>query len=148
MNEVAAPTPGNIADLRRPATPNTFLAGPAGFTPTPDLQTRCFDLSPERLLAAMKGVMAAQPRTRALADDPERRRADYVTRVRVFGFPDIVLVQALPVGNGQSGLVVYSYSLIGHHDFGVNRGRVEALLIALDDALATSGQLSCPARNK
>lgn len=148
VEEVAAPAPGNISDIQRPATPNTFLAGPAGFTPAPDLQTRHFDLAPEQLFAAMKGVMAAQPRVTALADDPGRLRADYVVRVRVFGFPDIVLVQALPAGSGQSGLVVYSYSLKGHYDFGVNRSRVIAFLTALDDALASSRQLPRPARNK
>ena len=148
MEEVAAPAPGNISEIRRPATPNSFLAGPAGFRPTPDLQTRRFDLAPEQLLTAMNGMMAAQPRVTALADDPRRLRADYVARVRVFGFPDIVLVQALPAGSGQSDLVLYSYSLKGHYDFGVNRGRVKALLNALNRALAPSSQLSRPARNK
>jgi uncharacterized protein (DUF1499 family) len=136
MGEVAPPAPGNISDIRRPSSPNTSLAGPAGFTPTPDLQTRRFDLPPDRLLAATHRVVTAQPRVTALGDDPKRLRADYVVRSRVFGFPDIVLVQALAAGDGQSELVVYSYSLKGHYDFGVNRGRVRALLSALDGALA------------
>ncbi len=136
MGEVAPPAPGNISDIRRPTSPNTCLAGPAGFTPTPDLQTRRFDLAPDRLLAAMQRVVMAQPRVTALADDPKRLRADYVVRSRVFGFPDIVLVQALAAGDGQSELAVYSYSLKGHYDFGVNRGRVRTLLSALDGALA------------
>ena len=136
MGEVAPPTPGDISGIQRPTSPNTCLAGPPGFMPTPDLQTRRFDLPPERLLAAMQGVMLAQPRVTALADDPRRLRADYVVRSRVFGFPDIVLVQALAAGDGQSDLVVYSYSVKGHYDFGVNRGRVRTLLSALDAALA------------
>ena len=110
--------------------------GAPGFVPTPDLQTRRFDVVPERLLAAMQDVMLAQPRVTALAHDPKRMRADYVVRSRVFGFPDIVLVQALAAGDGQSELVVYSRSLKGHYDFGVNRSRVKALLSALDGALA------------
>ncbi len=138
FDEVTAPAPGNISEIRRPTSPNTFLAGPAGFTPTPDLQTRRFDMAPDRLLAVMRGVVMAQPRVTALADDPGRLRADYVVRSRVFGFPDIVLTQALPAGDGQSDLVVYSYSLKGHYDFGVNHGRVKALLTALDGALARS----------
>ena len=44
-------------------------------------------------------------------------------------------MQALAAGDGQSDLVVYSYSLKGHYDFGVNRSRVRALLSALDRAL-------------
>ena len=136
VQEVSAPAPGDISEIQRPASPNTCLAGPPGFVPTPDLQTRHFDMVPERLLAAMHGVMLAQPRTTALAHDPKRMRDDYVVRSRVFGFSDIVLVQALAAGDGQSELVVYSYSLKGHYDFGVNRGRVRTILSALDGALA------------
>lgn len=136
VKDVAAPAPGNISEIRRPASPNTCLAGPAGFTPTPDLQTRRFDVAPERLLAIMRDILSMQPRTDALAVDPGRLRADYVVRSRVFGFPDVVLVQVLPVNAGQSELVLYSYSLKGHYDFGVNRNRITALLTALDAALA------------
>ena len=136
MGEVAPPAPGDISEIQRPTSPNTCLAGPPGFKPTPDLQTRRFNVTPERLLAAMQGVMRAQPRVTALADDFKRLRADYVVRSRVFGFPDIVLVQALAAGGGQSDLAVYSYSLKGYYDFGVNRGRVKALLSTLDSALA------------
>ena len=141
FDEVTAPAPGDISEIRRPASPNTCLAGPAGFTPAPDLQTRRFAMAPDRLLAAMQGVIMAQPRVAALADDPGRLRADYVVRSRVFGFPDIVLAQALPAGDGQSDLVLYSYSLKGYYDFGVNRGRVKALLTALDGVLARSRAL-------
>ncbi len=84
----------------------------------------------------MQEIMLAQPRAALLAADPQRLRADYVVRSRVFGFPDIVLMQALPVGDGQSGLVLYSYSVKGHYDFGVNRARVRTLLAALGAALA------------
>ena len=136
VKDVAAPAPGNISEIRRPASPNTCLAGPAGFTPMPDLQTRRFDVAPERLLAIMRDILSMQPRTDALAVDPGRLRADYVVRSRVFGFPDIVLVQVLPVNTGQSELVLYSYSLKGHYDFGVNRNRIMALLTALDAELA------------
>lgn len=136
VKDVAAPAPGNISEIRRPASPNTCLAGPAGFTPTPDLQTRRFDVAPERLLAIMRDILSMQPRTDALAVDPGRLRADYVVRSRVFGFPDVVLVQVLPVNAGQSELVLYSYSLKGHYDFGVNRNRITALLTALDAELA------------
>jgi len=59
-----------------------------------------------------------------------------VVRSRVFRFPDIVLVQALPALEGRSDLILYSYSLKGHYDFGVNRHRVVALLTKLGAALA------------
>lgn len=136
VNEgVALPTPGDLSGIRRPASPNTCLAGPAKFVPSPDLPTGYYDIAPEQLLAVVQGVIVTQPRTTALALDTDRLRADYVVRSRVFGFPDIVLTQVLRAADGQSALVLYSYSLKGRYDFGVNRSRVIAVLTALEAAL-------------
>lgn len=135
VEEVASSAPGDLANLRRPSSPNSCLAGPAGYAPVPDLPTRQYDVPPEQLLAAVQDVIMARPRTKALALDGNRLRADYVVRSRVFGFPDVVLTQVLRVEDGQSALVLYSYSLKGHYDFGVNRSRVTAILAALDAVL-------------
>lgn len=137
FDEVAAPTPGDISAIRRPTSPNTCVAAPAGFALVPDLPTRRYDVPPDRLFATVREVVASQPRTRELAVDTGRLRADYVVRSLVFRFPDIVLAQVLPVSERQSDLVLYSYSLKGHYDFGVNRGRVGGLLSGLDAALAS-----------
>ncbi len=136
VDEVAAPASGDISELRRPASPNTYLAGPAGFVLGPDLPTRRYDVPPDRLFATVREVIMAQPRTTALAVDLDRLRADYVVRSRIFRFPDVVLVQVLPTADGRGDLVLYSYSLKGHYDFGVNRSRVATVLAALDAALA------------
>ena len=138
VDEVAAPAPGNISEIQRPASPNTCLAAPRGFALPPDLQTRHYDVPPDRLFATLQEVIAAQPRATALAVDPGRLRADYVVRSRIFRFPDVVLAQVLRASDGQSDLVLYSYSLKGHYDFGVNRSRVVALLATLDAAPALS----------
>lgn len=135
VEKVASFASGDLSDLQRPSSPNTYLAGPIGFEPIPDLATQQYDVPPEQLLAAVQGVIMAQPRTTALAFDSGRLRADYVVRSRVFGFRDVVLTQVLRLPDGQSALVLYSYSLTGHYDFGVNRSRVTALLAALDVVL-------------
>lgn len=132
---IAAPAPGDLAAIQRPASPNTALAGPAGFMPTPDMPTRRYNVPPDRLFAAVRTVIAARPRTVPLGDDAGRWRTDHVERSMVFRFPDIVLAQVLAAGDGQSDLVLYSYSLKGRYDFGVNRRRVAAILSALDKAL-------------
>jgi len=138
FGKIVPPSPGNIAEIRRPASPNTYLAGPAALALPADLPTRRYDIAPDRLFATVREVIAAQPRTTALAVDAGRLRADYVVRSRVFRFPDIVLAQVLPTDDGNSDLALYSYSLKGHYDFGVNRARVTALLGALDTALGQS----------
>lgn len=136
FEKVTAPAPGDISGIRRPTSPNTYLAAAPGFIPAPDLPTRHYDLPPDRLFATVREVIEAAPRTTELAADPGRLRADYLVRSRVFRFPDIVLAQVLRASDGKSNLVLYSYSLKGHYDFGVNRGRVTALLDALEARLA------------
>lgn len=135
FDEVSAPAPGDISAIRRPTSPNTCVAAPAGFALAPDLPTRRYDVPPDRLFASVREMIASQPRTKELAVDSGRLRADYVVRSLVFRFPDIVLAQVLRISEKQSDLVLYSYSLKGHYDFGVNRGRVSGLLSGLDAAL-------------
>jgi uncharacterized protein (DUF1499 family) len=136
FDEVAVPAPGDISAIRRPTSPNTCVAAPAGFALAPDLPTRRYDVSPVRLFATVRRLIASRPRTTELAVDSGRLRVDFVTRSLVFRFPDIVLAQVLRVSEEQSDLVLYSYSLKGHYDFGVNRSRVSGLLAGLDVALA------------
>ena len=121
--------------MQRPSSPNTYLAAPAGFPLAPDLPTQHYPVAPEQMFATVRKVIAASPRTTELAVDAGRLRADYVVRSRIFRFPDIVLVQVLRASDGQSDLALYSYSLKGHYDFGVNRERVTALLAALNATL-------------
>jgi uncharacterized protein (DUF1499 family) len=49
-------------------------------------------------------------------------------------YPDIVVAEAAVVEGG-TGLWLYSRSLIGYSDLGVNRARVMAWLAALEAAL-------------
>ena len=116
IEELASSVPADLSNLRRPSSPNTYLAGPLGFVPTPDFQ----------------------PRMTALVFDGDKLRADYAARSLVFGFPDILLTQVLPTGDGKSALVLYSYSLKGYYDFGVNRRRVTAILAGLNAASVRS----------
>ena len=46
-------------------------------------------------------------------------------------FPDTIDAEVLPVGDNQSTLALYSRSLIGRKDFGVNRARLTRWLAAL-----------------
>jgi uncharacterized protein (DUF1499 family) len=47
-------------------------------------------------------------------------------------YPDTIDAQVFPAGEGQSTLAIYSRSLIGYGDFGVNHTRVERWLAALE----------------
>ncbi len=126
------PQPMDMAAIVRPASPNTTLAGPAGFNPAPDIVTPSFPVPSTRLYAAINAVASEQPRTYPAANYDERLQAHYVVRSAVLNFPDLVTVSVSGPNGGPSTLVVYSRSVYGHSDFGANRKRVEAWLAALN----------------
>lgn len=127
------PPPMNMAALQRPATPNSALAAPAGFHLTPDIVTPAFTVPPQRLFAAIQQVAAAEPRSFLQVAYPEKLQAHYVLRSDWLNFPDLVTVQVTP----ESQLILWSRSVYGRSDFGVNKARLAAWLAALDRVLAT-----------
>lgn len=128
------PAPQDLAHIERPATPNTALAAPAGFVPTPDIVTRRYTVPPDRLYVAIRQVAEAQERTFLQVAYDDRLQAHYVARSWFFNFPDLIALQVNP----DSTLVIWSRSLYGQSDLGVNRKRITAWLAALDAALAAS----------
>ena len=128
---VPVPPPIDFSALVRPATPNTALAAPAGFRPEPDIVTRAYGVTPQKLYEAVRRVALAQPRTYAHVAYDDRLQAHFVARSAVFNFPDLIAVQVTPEG----GLILWSRSVYGEFDLGVNRKRVQAWLAALDAAL-------------
>ncbi len=118
----------DMTALQRPATPNTALAAPAGFAPTPDIETPRHDAAPDRLFAAIRAVALAQPRTTEQAVFPAQHQAHFVARSRWFNFPDLIAVQVTDDG----GLILWSRSVHGRSDFGANRARLVAWLAALE----------------
>ncbi len=74
-------------------------------------------------LAAFDRVARAAPRTRVLAGSPQEGKVTYVTRSRVFGFPDYTTAAL----DGED-LVVHGRLRFGQSDLGVNRARVDGWL--------------------
>jgi uncharacterized protein (DUF1499 family) len=124
------PPPMDMAALQRPSSPNTALAAPEGFRPAPDIVTRRYDMKPADLYAAIRRAALAQPRTWEQVAYDDRLQAHFVARSAVFNFPDLIAVQVNPDGT----LVLWSRSVYGRGDFGVNRKRLQAWLAALDAA--------------
>jgi uncharacterized protein (DUF1499 family) len=132
------PPPMDVAHIVRPSSPNTALAAPAGFGPPPDIVTRQYPIPAAGLFALVRDVAANQPRTYQAALYPDLLQAHYVARTAVFNFPDLVMVQVRQEGPGASDLILYSRSIYGKSDFGVNRKRVEAWLAAIQMKLPSS----------
>jgi uncharacterized protein (DUF1499 family) len=132
------PMPSPVVPLRivRPATPNTALAAPRGFFPPPDIATPLYPLPAARLFATIEKVAAEAPRTYLQVSYETELQADYVARSRAFNFPDLILVAVEPRDKEHAVLILYSRSVYGRSDFGINRSRMKAWLAALDRLIA------------
>jgi uncharacterized protein (DUF1499 family) len=135
-----APAPIDPAAIVRPATPNTALAAPAGFAPAPDIVTPPYRVPADRLFAAIRKVADGQPRTFPAALYADRLQAQFVARSLVFNFPDLIMVQVKPDGANASDLILWSRSVYGESDLGVNRKRAESWLAALQTELPPSSE--------
>lgn len=94
--------------------------GAAAFCPGPNSRySGASNEGLERLMA----VAEAWPRTTRLAGSAEEGRITYVTRSRVFGFPDYTTIALRDVGD-TSDLCLIAQQRFGLDDFGVNAGRI------------------------
>jgi hypothetical protein len=121
----------DMTRIERPATPNTFLAGPAGMRPQPDLVLEPQKLPAQGLYEKARVVFDGQPRAYVAAEFPNQLQVHYVARSALLNFPDLVTVQVEEAAAGQSTLVIWSRSVYGRSDFGVNRERALAWLAAM-----------------
>src|SRR5581483_10195676 len=119
--------PVDWATLTRHSTPNDALVCPAAYCPhaKPDREPRTYPLEPSALLARLKEVVRGDGNTTELhcgADCDHRAR--FIQYTRLMRYPDTIDVEVFPITGGSS-LAIYSRSLIGRGDFGVNRARIE-----------------------
>ena len=122
------------ATLTRHPTPNDALVCPAGHCPNakPDEAPKVYPVAPGELLARVKQIALAEPDTTELPCEPRcDRTARFVQYTKLMRFPDTIDVEVIPVG-ANSTLALYSRSLVGRKDFGVNRARLRRWRDALD----------------
>ena len=129
--------PVDWAKLTRHTTPNDALVCLAVHCPhaQSDGEPKVYETSPAKLLARLKAIALAEPHVRELPGAPETG-ARFLQHTRLMRYPDTIDVDVCPVGNDRSTLAIYSRSLIGRKDFGVNRARITRWLAALDQASA------------
>ena len=117
-------------------TANQYLMCPPGFCDAnPHADSPVFDVSVEQLRGRWREVVAVQPRIVLLAEDEDGQQFDYVQRSARFRFPDIITVRFISVSSSLSTLAIYSRSIYGKSDFGVNRERIDAWLKTLREGL-------------
>ena len=128
----------NFAALERTPKPNQFVVCPPGLCPAKvDLDSPTFEVHVERLETAWHEIASAEPRVELADKDDARRLRNYVQRAAIMRYPDIITVQFMPDKGGGSTLAIYSRSVYGYSDFGVNKRRVTNWLAKLQNKLAT-----------
>jgi uncharacterized protein (DUF1499 family) len=137
---LSAPVLMDMSHIERPPSPNTALAAPMGTQPAPDIVTPDFPVPAARLYAAVRAVAAGQPRVFMAAEFPAQRQVHFVARSAVLNFPDLITAQVAEAGPDSSTLVLYSRSVYGYGDFGVNRQRLDFWLAALRINLEQPGE--------
>ena len=122
--------------LERTPNPNQFLMCPPGYCAAPmERASPVYDVPVAALRAAWVKAVATAPRIVVRGEDAQTQTIDYVQRSALLRYPDLVTVQFIALGTGQSTLAVYSRSIYGRSDFGVNEKRVTGWLVKLDAAL-------------
>jgi uncharacterized protein (DUF1499 family) len=134
------PPPMNTAQIVRPASPNTALAAPEGFNPSPDTVTPSYPVQADRMFTLIQGVAIGQPRTYRAALYADRLQAHYIARSALFNFPDLITVQVTKADADSSTLIMYSRSVYGHSDLGVNRQRINTWLAALQTKIPSPSE--------
>ncbi len=126
----------DFAELRLTDEPNQFLMCPPGHCGAiPHADSPVLDVSVEQLRDRWREVLAVQPRVELLAEDEKGQQFNYVQRSARFRFPDLITVRFISVSFSKSTLAIYSRSVYGKSDFGVNRERIEAWLKTLREGL-------------
>ena len=121
--------PVDFATLSLSSKPNQYLLCPASLCKAkPNASSPVFELPADRLRAKWDAMVAKQPRVQRLNQSADGMQIDYVQRSARFRFPDLVTVRFVPISPTQSTLAIYSRSIYGRSDFGVNKKRVEAWL--------------------
>ena len=128
------PEPIDFSTLVPPASPNACLLAPPGDTSTLQKTIALLPVSLDAVWAALRVLGNDVPRCTRIAEWSDLRQAQWVVRSAMAGFPDIVAAQAVALPGG-TGVYLYSRSLVGHYDFGVNRARVEAWRARLNAVL-------------
>ena len=126
----------DFAALKLTDKPNQFLICPPGLCgATPHADSPVFDVSLEELRGRWRELLAVQPRVVLLAEDKAGQQFDYVQRSARLRFPDLITVRFIAISPSQSTLAIYSRSIYGESDFGVNRARIDAWLKTLQNVV-------------
>ena len=125
----------DFKSLQRPASPNTALLLPPGFSSSAkaDAETPVYDVSPKDLYVRALRLIGEKREWQLGEQDAATMRFTFIAVTPLLRFKDDVDVAILPV-EGQpdkSSFAAYSRSRVGYSDLGANLKRLDAFAAAL-----------------
>lgn len=125
----------DFASLRKTSRPNQFLVLPPGVgVEEPDLVAPAFDVPAAQLAELWRRQVAIGSDIAERRWDAATLTGDYVERSKLMRYPDLITVQFRPLDSTRSTLAIYSRSVYGYSDRGVNQRRVRQWLDRLSEA--------------
>lgn len=127
--------PVDFATLERRTSPNDALICPGDMCPraTADAASPAFPVAASVLREKLRAIVLAEPGASELDVGAGTDRLRFVQRSRLLRYPDIIDALVAPRGDNASTLALYSRSLVGRRDFGVNRARLERWVARLPE---------------
>lgn len=89
----------------------------------------------EETRAAWEKILSGEPRVKELRRNADATQIDYVQRSAFWRFPDLITIRFIPIGENKTTIAIYSRSIYGQGDFGVNRARIRDWVARLNAML-------------
>lgn len=129
----------DFTTLERADTPNQYLACPnevcSAFI---DDLPPVYAASVAEVRSAWEALMKSEPRVREKRRDLTGVQIDYVQRSRLLRFPDLITVRFIAIDANRTTLAIYSRSIYGQGDMGVNKARIRGWIGRLNNVLKLS----------
>jgi uncharacterized protein (DUF1499 family) len=132
--------PVNFERLRLRGSPNDALICPEKACPLVENAARApiLSIAAAQLQSQIIRYVLDAPNAAPLKGSDENRLR-YVQYSRWLRFPDIVDIEIVPIDGDHATLAVYSRSVFGYGDMGVNKARINQLLDKLTAGAPISG---------
>ncbi|GHA40345.1 hypothetical protein GCM10008927_00580 [Amylibacter ulvae] len=98
------------------------LTKPNGYTLSED-DAGVFPIHATELAQKFDDFAMAQPSTTRLSGDVETGKITYVQRTKLMRYPDVITVRFREIDADNSTFTMFSRSVVGHSDLGVNQKR-------------------------
>lgn len=117
-------------------SPNQYLLCPKGYCITkPNAYSPQFKISEKELQIAWRKLASAQPRTMLYSNRNTANQLTYIQHTKLLRYPDIITVRFIELSEKQSTLAIYSRSIYGRSDYGVNKARIDQWMAELNRLL-------------